>query len=256
MLQCYLFSLQQCLYEEKYDLSDECEKLRYEVYDIEKSIFARVSILEKRERINNSKLYLVTNSDRFCNDVKFLETIEKSLCAGVDIVQLREKECSAKRIIELGKKIRELTFRYNALFIVNDRIDIAKIVQADGVHLGQDDISIEIARELLPEDKIIGISTHCIDQAKIAQDKGADYIGVGPVFTTPTKPGRDNVGIDYVKIVDECIDIPFFAIGGIDLENVDDVLSCQKNKRIAVVRAIMYADDPEFVTKTFKSKLL
>ena len=123
------------------------------------------------------------------------------------------------------------------------------------MHLGQDDISLKAAREILGDEFIIGISTHCPDDAIKAQEDGADYIGVGPVFKTPTKPGRIPVGLDYVKWVSENLDIPFFAIGSIEPDNIDDVIKAGAT-RVAVVRAIMNSTTPKENIEKFLSKLI
>lgn len=242
---------------EEYDVDNSYiyEKLRYQFYDFEKKMWSVLKLDLKKYLLNNKKLYLVTNSDGFESDDKFLDAVASALSGGVDIVQLREKKSNAKRIIELGHKIRQLTSEYNALFIINDRVDIAKIVKADGVHLGQDDIEIDYAKEILGNDKIIGISTHEPKQAIKAVEDGADYIGVGPVFETPTKPGRKSVGLEYVKWASEnIVDIPFFAIGGINKENVFKVVDSGA-KNIAVVRAIMNANSPKNAALEFKQIL-
>ncbi len=230
------------------------ESLRYLSYTLEKQMWEILCMKLNRLRLQDKKLYLVTNSDKFNSDDDFLNAVASALQGGVQIVQLREKSASASRIIELGKKIRELCSIYDALFIINDRIDIAQIVEADGVHLGQDDIEIKSAREILGTNFIIGISTHKPEQALKAQEQGADYIGVGPVFETPTKQGRKAVGLDYVKWASENINIPFFAIGGIDVLNVDEVIASGA-KRVAVVRAIINSDSPEKSAKLFLNKL-
>ena len=242
---------------EEYDINNSSvyEKLRYQIYDFEKKMWSALKLDLKKYLLNNRNLYLVTNSDGFESDDKFLDAVAQALSGGVDIIQLREKKSNARRIIELGHKIRQLTSIYNALFIVNDRVDIAKIVKADGVHLGQDDVEIDYAKEILGSDKIIGISTHERKQAIKAVEQGADYIGVGPVFETPTKPGRKSVGLEYVKWASEnVIDIPFYAIGGINQENVRDVIEFGA-KNIAVVRAIINATSPKEATIKFKECL-
>ena len=242
---------------EEYDINNSSvyEKLSYQIYDFEKKMWSALKLDLKKYLLNNRNLYLVTNSDGFESDDKFLDAVAQALSGGVDIIQLREKKSNARRIIELGHKIRQLTSIYNALFIVNDRVDIAKIVKADGVHLGQDDVEIDYAKEILGSDKIIGISTHERKQAIKAVEQGADYIGVGPVFETPTKPGRKSVGLDYVKWASEnVIDIPFYAIGGINQENVRDVIEFGA-KNIAVVRAIINATSPKEATIKFKECL-
>ena len=230
------------------------ENLRYESYTLEKEMFERLKMNIKKYLLENRRLYLVTNSDKFNSDDEFLDRIALALKEGVDIIQLREKNRPAKEIIKLGKRIRELASNFNALFIVNDRIDIAKIVKADGVHLGQDDISLDIAREILGDEYIIGISTHCPDDALCAMKGGADYIGVGPVFKTPTKPGRIPVGLEYVKWAGENVNIPFFAIGSIEPDNIDDVIKAGAN-RVAVVRAIMNSENPKENIQKILSKL-
>ncbi len=230
------------------------DDLRYQSYTIEKEMFEGIKMNIKKYLLDKRRLYLVTNSDAFNSDDEFLDRIALALKSGVDIIQLREKKRPAKEIIELGYKIRELASNFNALFIVNDRIDIAKIVKADGVHLGQDDISLSTAREILGDEFIIGISTHCPDDAIKAQDGGADYIGVGPVFKTPTKPGRIPVGLEYVKWAAQNVNIPFFAIGSIEPDNIDDVIKAGAS-RVAVVRAIMNSEIPEENIKKFLSKL-
>ncbi len=227
---------------------------RYTSYTIEKEMYEELKMNIKKYLLENRKLYLVTNSDSFNSDDEFLDRVALALKCGVDIIQLREKNRPAKDIVELGKRIRELASAFGALFIVNDRIDIAKIVKADGVHLGQDDVSYKAAREVLGEEAIIGISTHCPDDAMRAMQDGADYIGVGPVFKTPTKPGRIPVGLEYVKWASENVDIPFFAIGSIEPDNTDEVIKAGAS-RIAVVRAIMNSENPQENIEKFLAKL-
>ncbi|MCK7482576.1 MAG: thiamine phosphate synthase [Candidatus Moduliflexus flocculans] len=191
-------------------------------------MFNEISQKMKSAKLKDKKLYLVTDRGKFSSVDDFLNKIASSLQGGVQIVQLREKTANAKEFTDIAKKVRQLCSMYDALFIVNDRVDIAKIVQADGVHLGQDDIDIHSAREILGNEAIIGISTHAPDQALKAVENGADYIGVGPVFETPTKPGRQAVGIDYVKWASQNIEIPWFAIGGINIDNADEVVKARR----------------------------
>ncbi len=228
------------------------EDLRYKSYTLEKTMWNKLKEKYNKLILENKKLYLVTNSDKFDNDDAFLDAVASALKGGVDILQLREKTMPANRIIELGRKIKLLCAEYGATFIVNDRVDIAYILEADGVHLGQDDMDVASARKILGTNAIIGVSTHAPEQAQKAVADGADYIGMGPVFTTPTKPGRKSVGLEYVQWVSENIEIPAFAIGGIDLDNVKDVIE-HGAKRIAVVRAIINAENPEYAAKQFYS---
>lgn len=229
------------------------EKLRYTSYTLEQIMWDRLGA--HGAQLDSKKLYLVTNSDKFDSDDYFLDAIASALEGGVDILQLREKDMPAKRIIELGRKIKQLCLQYDATFIINDRVDIAAVLEADGVHLGQDDLDVASARAILGRDKcIVGVSTHCPEQAIKAVEDGADYIGVGPVFATPTKEGRIPVGLEYVKWASENIEIPAFAIGGIDEKNVDEVINAGA-KRIAVVRAIINAKSPQKAAEEFLKKL-
>jgi thiamine-phosphate pyrophosphorylase len=226
------------------------ETARYESYTLEKEMYNNLSSKLNKFRLQDKNLYLVTSSDKFESDDDFLDAVASALDGGVKLIQLREKSHDAKRIIKLAKKVRELTSIYDAIFIMNDRIDIAQIVDADGVHLGQDDVDIKDARSILGDKMIIGISTHCPEQAQKAQEQGADYIGVGPIFTTPTKPGRTAVTTDYAKWVSANINIPWYAIGGIDMSNIQDVLNAGAT-RVAVVRAIINAKSPSDAAKSF-----
>lgn len=230
------------------------EKARYQSYTLEKEMFEKLSSNLNKYRLQDKKLYLVTDRSQFDTQDAFLDAVASALQGGVQILQLREKSANAKEFVELGKKVRELCSLYNSLFIINDRVDIAHIVGADGVHLGQDDVDIHSARHLLGKDAIVGLSTHSPEQALKAVELGADYIGVGPVFETPTKPGRKSVGLEYVEWASENIEIPWYAIGGINLENTNEVISAGAS-RIAVVRAIINAPSPASVAAEFLENL-
>lgn len=230
------------------------EKLRYESYTLEKIMWDKLKEKYNQIKLADKKLYLVTNSDNFESEDSFLDAVASALQGGVDILQLREKTMSANKILNLGKKIKQLCLQYDTTFIVNDRVDIALLLEADGVHLGQDDLDVKSAREILGDNMLVGISTHAPEQALKAVEDGADYIGVGPVFATPTKQGRIPVGLEYVKWTSENINIPAFAIGGIDLDNCTEVLQAGINK-LAVVRAIINADSPQKIAEKFIQKL-
>ncbi len=242
----------------EYSLADKqntvlFEKLRYESYTVEKIMWDKLKEKYNQIKLADKKLYLVTNSDEFESEDKFLDAIASALEGGVDILQLREKTMPASKILELGKKIKQLCLQYDVTFIVNDRIDIAALLEADGVHLGQDDLDVQSARDILGANAIVGVSTHAPEQALKAVQDGADYIGVGPVFATPTKQGRSPVGLEYVKWASENIEIPAFAIGGIDAENCQEVFDAGL-KRIAVVRAIINANSPQQAAEKILNK--
>ena len=233
----------------------EFENNRYEIYTIEKELLKN----EKLLRLHNARLYLVAGKDvvsqRLYTDNEFLSIIEKSIEGGVDIIQLREKNENETKILNLAKEIRKIISGTDVLFIINDRVDLALAADADGVHLGQDDLSVSEARKITPEGFIIGLSTHSIEQGKGALNSGVDYIGVGPVFQTPTKPDYKAAGLEYVSWAkDNLKNIPWFAIGGIDDGNINKVTDAGA-KRVAIVRAIMNSNDPKSVTKKLKEKI-
>ncbi|MDQ0340343.1 thiamine-phosphate pyrophosphorylase [Caldalkalibacillus uzonensis] len=199
-------------------------------------------------------LYVITG-EQFYPERNYLEVIEEAINGGADIVQLREKKKTKRELLDMAKHLKDLCVRYDVPFIVNDHVDIALAVDADGVHLGQDDLPLEEARKILGPDKIIGISTHKLEEAKRAEEGGADYIGVGPVFPTITKEDVvDPVGLEYVREVVAHIRIPFVAIGGIKLHNVDQVLEAGA-ERICIVSAIVGAEDVQGAARAFASKI-
>ncbi len=196
----------------------------------------------KKERLKNFKLYAIT--DLKVEDLQILIKIKKALQGGVDVVQLRSKMLSDSALLGLGKEIRRITQKLKKLFIVNDRVDLMLAIDADGVHLGQDDLSIGIARRMIKNrDKIIGCSTHSIKQATQAEREGADYIGFGPIFETPTKPTYQSIGLNQIGQVMAKVRIPVVCIGGINRFNISKVVDAGA-KRVAVVRAIFSASDP------------
>ena len=195
----------------------------------------------KKKCLENFRLYAIT--DIKAEDPKILSKISEALRGGATIIQLRSKMLSDDALIKLGKKIREITQKFKALFIVNDRVDLMLAIDADGVHLGQNDLSIKSARRIMARsDQIIGRSTHSLNQAVIAERQGADYIGFGPIFETPTKPAYQPVGLDDISEIMKRIKIPVVCIGGIDHSNVKEVIQAGA-RRIAVVRAIFSAAD-------------
>jgi thiamine-phosphate pyrophosphorylase len=172
-----------------------------------------------------------------------LETfLEAILSAGTDIVQLREKEAEAGDLLRWGAVFRAAADAHGALFVVNDRPDVAVAVGADGVHLGQNDLPPEVTRRLMGPDVVIGLSTHSEAQLRGASPQ-ADYVCVGPVHATPTKPGRPAVGLDLVRTAADHERRPWFAIGGIDPPTLPEVVAAGA-RRIVVVRAVTQAEDP------------
>lgn len=187
------------------------------------------------------KLYLVTDSD-ILRDRDFYNSIEEALKGGVTMLQLREKNASGKEFLEKAIKLRELTKKYNVKFIINDRVDIAMLCDADGVHVGQSDIPANKVRELIGEDKIVGVSARTVEEALTAKENGADYLGVGAMFTTRTKLDAKSVSIEKLKEIQEVIKLPVVAIGGLSLSNIDKLKECNVDG-YAVVSAILGAEN-------------
>jgi len=229
-------------------LAAEAAAIRYALYDLEVELLRACSGVDgRRAQLQDCKLYLVTSPSPQLEAV-----VEAALVGGVRLVQYRAKEGSLApdgepitdgHRLQQARALRQLCSRHGALFLVNDRIDIALAVDADGVHLGQGDLPPALARRLLGPEKLIGRSTHAISQLREAVTDGCDYVGVGPVNATPTKPGREPVGLDYVRQAAAESPIPFFAIGGIDRDSLPAV-QASGGTRVAVVRAITEAADP------------
>lgn len=227
------------------EMSAACKQMRYRVYTLD----SRLTGQERQQKLRQSFLYLVTSP------VEDLFTVvEAALQGGLSLVQYRDKNADDTQRIRTAEKLKQLCHQYDALFIVNDRVDIALTVDADGVHLGQDDIPIELARQVLGRQKIVGRSTHSPDELHRAMREGADYVGVGPVYETPTKAGRPAAGLDYVRYAAEKATIPWYAIGGVSVDNLEDVLAAGA-ERVAVVREIMTAEQPTLITQYFLSQL-
>ncbi|MBP3226592.1 MAG: thiamine phosphate synthase [Methanobrevibacter sp.] len=187
-------------------------------------------------------LYLVTdNSD---DEEKFLKTIEEAINGGVTVVQIREKTADTLDFYNLALKVKEITTKYNVPLIINDRVDVALAVDADGVHVGQSDMPCDITRELIGENKILGVSAATIDEAKKAEKDGADYIGTGAVFPTSTKDDAPSITKKDLKNIVDSINIPVVAIGGINIENAKELKNIGISG-LSVVSAIMSADNPK-----------
>ena len=201
---------------------------------------------KRLERLGGSRLYLV------CAGVPD-SLLQAALRGGADIVQLRMKDAADGEIVATGRRLAAGCAEHGALLIVNDRPDLVDAIRADGVHVGQDDVAVQRARALVGPDRLVGLSTHSpaqIDAA--AEDPDVDYIGVGPVHATPTKPGRPAVGIELVAYAATHAATPFFAIGGIDAGNVAAVAAAGA-QRIAVVRALTEADEPEQAARALRA---
>jgi thiamine-phosphate pyrophosphorylase len=227
------------------EMGEACKQMRYRIYTLE----SRLMVYDRHQKLKDARLYLVTSP----SDHVFT-TVEAALQGGLTLVQYRDKDADDGVRLERAAKLCHLCHQYGALFIVNDRVDLALAVDADGVHLGQQDIPFALARQLLGSQRIIGRSTKNPEEMHWAIQEGADYIGVGPVYETPTKAGRAAAGLEYVRYAVNNATIPWFAIGGIDLTNLPEVLAAGAN-RVAVVRVIMQAESPKLTTQSFLKQL-
>jgi thiamine-phosphate pyrophosphorylase len=202
----------------------------------------------RRERLRGSRLYLVIDAAAAGS------VVPAALDGGVDVVQLRDKDASDDEVVAAGRALGDLCRSRGALFVVNDRADLALACGADGVHVGQDDDPVETVRHAIGDELLIGLSTHSSEQFDAGLDSEADYLSVGPVHETPTKPGRPAVGLELVRHAARTASKPFFAIGGIDATCVHEVHAAGA-ERVAVVRAIRDADDPRAAAALLRTAL-
>jgi len=227
------------------DASAMIEQLRYRLYSLEK----RALSASKESRIEQARLYVLCSG--LSDECEFARRIEALTKADVDVLQLRDKELSDRELLSRAKILRTLTAGTKTLFIVNDRADIACLTDADGVHVGQDELAIQDARIIMGPEKLVGMSTHSLQQAIQAERDGADYIGCGPVFASATKEFDELAGEQLLREVEDTVHIPAFAIGGITLENLRHVLE-SGFKRVAVQNAIWNAEDCGKAAKQFR----
>lgn len=198
------------------------------------------------------KLYLVTNSDKY-NEEEFLKRIEDALKGGVDILQLREKEKTDLEILNLGKKVKKICDQYNIPLLIDDKPHLAWALGC-GVHVGADDMPISLCRKLLGEKALIGATAKSVEAAKKAQEDGANYLGVGAIFETKTHVKTKRTSVETLKKIKETVDIDVYAIGGLNIENVE-ILKNSKADGICVVRAIMDAKDVYKTSLELKEKI-
>ncbi len=226
------------------DVSRRAKELRFSLYTLEKKLIVsrRDKVVAWFDRCRRSTLYLVVD-EAFYQGHDLLADLKAALTAGVGLLQLRQKHATDRHFLDLARRCKALCAAFQVPFIVNDRPDIARLAAADGLHLGQDDLDIAAARLVVGEEMPIGRSTHSLEQALAAEDEGADYLGFGPVFATPSKENPDPVvGIDGLREVVSRVSLPVVAIGGIDRENIAAVRDAGP-AGIAVIRAILASSD-------------
>lgn len=194
----------------------------------------------------DTRLYFITDSSGY-SEKEFLYRVEQALSGGVTILQLREKEKSTRDYIHLAKNVQKLTNKYNVPLIIDDRVDVALAVDAEGVHVGRSDMPLFLARKLMGDNKIIGATTKTVEQAKEALEQGADYLGVGAIYPTTTKVKTVLTSPDTLKDICNTVPIPVNAIGGLNKDNID-ILKGIPIAGICVVSAIMKAENPKHAT--------
>lgn len=198
------------------------------------------------------RLYAVTDRS-YLDGIDLIDAVEQAVRGGVTIIQLREKEISSREFYELALRVKKVTRRKNIPLIINDRVDIALAVDADGVHVGQEDLPAEVVRRLIGPGKILGVSAGTVEEAIKAQKDGADYLGVGAAYPTPTKPESCAIGIEGIKRIKEAVGIPVVAIGGITRENAYEVMLKTGVDGISSVSAVFAGDVEENSRQLLKS---
>ena len=220
------------------EFAGQCETLRYRLYTLEKVIDVGRS---SRDRLESVSLCVLLDSGK--SAAAFEGIVRLLIEAGVGMIQLRDKQLDDRELVDRARKLRQLTRGTATLCVINDRADIAAAVDADGVHVGQEDLSVKAARSIVGPWMLIGVSTHNIGQARAAVSDGANYLGAGPTFTSNTKAFDEFAGLDYLREVSGEIRLPTFAIGGIAAGNLADVLATGVS-RVAVGGAVTAAADP------------
>jgi thiamine-phosphate pyrophosphorylase len=231
------------------EFAARCEAIRYRLYTLEKAVdIGRTS----RERLADATLCVLVDAGE--SAAAFEKLVRTLVDAGVGMIQLRAKQLDDRDLVARARLLRDITRGSSSLAIINDRADVAAIASADGVHLGQEDLSVKDARAILGPRPLIGVSTHNIAQARRAVVDGANYLGAGPTFASPTKAFDNFAGLDYLRAVAAEIRLPTFAIGGITADNLPEVLAAGIT-RIAVSSAITAAPDPALVAQKLLSIL-
>lgn len=226
------------------------EAIRYEVYTLERQL---VRGADAKARLADARLYVLLTGSQCVAGLDWV--IEQAALGGADVFQLREKSLTDRELIARARRVREWTRNAGVLFVMNDRPDIARLVDADGVHLGQEDLPVAAARRIVGPDMLIGVSTHTVEQVRRAITDGADYIGVGPTFPSSTKQFEAFAGLDFVREVAAETTLPAFALGGINVANVGEVAAAGA-KRIAVSAAVATAAEPRAAAVALRWALL
>jgi thiamine-phosphate pyrophosphorylase len=227
------------------------KKARFSLYTIERDLISRLLRKDKAELI--SGLYAIIDT-RFLEGRGHVEIAAQTIEGGAKVIQLRDKNMPKRELLPISRELKSLCAEHGLLFIVNDHLDIAIAADADGLHLGQDDLPIPVARRLLPIDKIIGCSVINVDQAITAEAEGADYIAAGSIYTTNSKEVVEVIGLERLRLIKSEIRLPLVAIGGITQDNVAAVIAAGANS-VAVISAILEAESPKEAARQIVDRL-
>jgi thiamine-phosphate pyrophosphorylase len=232
------------------DLGRRLEGVRYAAYTLERALILGA---DARERLAEAKLYVLLTGATCRAALDW--TIAEAVAGGADVIQLREKSLPDRDLLQRARDVRRWTRRAGVLFVVNDRPDIARLAEADGVHLGQDDLPVRDARRILGPDALIGVSTHTIEQVRRAVLDGASYIGVGPTFASTTKAFDKLAGLEFVRAAAAETTLPAFVLGGVTAENIGQLVAAG-GRRVAVGAAVALAEEPRLAAAALRRALV
>ena len=227
------------------------EQMRFTLYTLERDLISRISRRDKIERM--AGLYVILDR-QFLGDRDELDVTRQIIEGGARVIQLRDKQSKKKELLLVAQKLRELCSQADVLFIINDYLDLAMAVDADGLHVGQEDLPLPVIRRELPVDKIVGCSVTMLSQATKAQAEGADYIAVGSIFPTATKKGATVVGVDMLRELKQTVSTPLVAIGGINQNNIGEVVSAGAYA-VAVISAVLGEKDVKGAVQKLIAKM-
>jgi thiamine-phosphate diphosphorylase len=231
--------------------SEKFKQARFSLYTIEQDLLSKLMRQDKTKRLVG--LYVIIDSQSL-QGRSHIELARQVIRGGAKTIQLRDKLRSKKDLLPIAQQQRELCAEHDVLFIVNDHLDIALAADADGLHLGQDDLSISTARKLLPINKILGCSTTTVEQAVLAQSEGADYIAVGSIYPTSSKETAKVVGLERLRQIRQRVTVPLVAIGGINGDNVGKVMTAGADA-VAVISAVLQAAIPEEAARQITDRI-
>jgi len=230
--------------------SEKFKQARFDLYNIERALLGKLMRQDKIKHLPG--LYVIIDTQALQGG-SHIEVARQAIRGGATTIQLRDKLGEKKELLAIAQQLRDLCAEHDVLFIVNDCLDIALAVAADGLHVGQEDLPTRVVRKLLPIDKILGCSATTVDQAAAAASEGADYIAVGSIYPTPSKERAIIVGLDQLRRVREEISLPLVAIGGINQDNTTEVIAAGADS-VAVISAVIQADSPEEAARQIAAK--